>query len=266
MQTHDELAKQAASVLAVIPTLGDRIAYLEETLASLKAQHPVVAEIIIVTPRTNSELDQLAQKYRASVLQEKGHIAKAINRGFSAPIGKHQYALWIGDDDTLPSGAIAAGITALESRPDAVFSYGACEFINNLGERIFTRRPPPFSLWLMQIVPGLIKSESCLFRIDALNAAGGLDESLRYAMDLDLILKLRKIGPGVRCRRPTGQFRVHHSSITHRHRKSSFKEAQEIQQRLADRMLLPFLVLTQPILLRLFLWRAKKIRESVLNA
>ena len=42
--------------------------------------------------------------------------------------------------------------------------------------------------------PNLVPQPSSLTRLDALVAAGGYDESLRYAMDLDTFLRLATAG------------------------------------------------------------------------
>jgi GT2 family glycosyltransferase len=111
----------------------------------------------------------------------------------------------------------------------------------------------------MQFVPGLIKSEACLFRLDAVRQVGGLDESLVYAMDLDLILRLRQQGPALRCKGASGRFCLHPGSLTIRNRMASFDEAQRVQRRSADALVKRALPVLQPLLLRLFMTAARRM-------
>jgi hypothetical protein len=140
--------------------------------------------------------------------------------------------------------------------------YGDCEFIDLAGSTLFVRRPPPAAPWLMQFVPGLIKSEACLFRLDAVRELGGLDDSLRYTMDLDLILRLRRLGPAVCVHGITGRFCMHAGSITLKSRAASFEEAQRVQRRCVGPLLRPVVHALQPILMRLLMAAASRMQPN----
>lgn len=249
----------AFRVLVVVPTLGQRMATLERTLSSLRTQANVTVDIVLVSPAFGDALRSTASRFEASLVEESGHISAAINRGFSTSAPEHRYVAWIGDDDMIPTGALARSVAQLERSPDAVLCFGDCEYVDSEGLTMFTRRPPPCAGWLMQFVPGLIKSETCLFRRSAVSSVGGLDEKLRYAMDLDLILRLRAVGRFVRCRAPQGVFCWHPGSITVANRECSFTEAQAAQ-RWGSRGLTRYIVpLAQPLLKRLFLMISRRI-------
>lgn len=242
-----------------LPTLGRRLQLLERTLGSLRAQAGVGVDIVVVAPQAEPGLAQLALQHDARLIVDAGHISAAVNRAFSEAGPAHRYAAWIGDDDMLVPGALPRAVAALESAPRAVMCYADCEYIDVAGRTLFTRKPPPAAPWLMQLVPGLIKSEACVFRLEAVRRAGGLDDSLIYAMDLDLILRLRRQGPAVRCGGAGGRFCLHPGSLTIRNRMASFDEAQRVQRRWADAVLKPALPALQPLLLRLFLKAARRM-------
>jgi len=249
----------ALRVLVVVPTLGQRMPTLERTLGSLRTQPGVIVDIVLVSPTATDALHSMASRFEASLVEEAGHISAAINRGFSTAGPDHRYVAWIGDDDMIPTGALARSAAQLERNPDAVLCFGDCVYVNASGHTMFTRRPPPGAAWLMQFVPGLIKSETCVFRRAAICSVDGLGEQLRYAMDLDLILRLRAVGRFVRCREVQGVFCWHPGSITVANRENSFTEAQTAQRcgsRGFARRVAP---LVQPLLKRLFLVMSRRV-------
>lgn len=246
-------------VLVALPTLGQRPQLLKRTLDSLRAQPQAPLDIVMVTPQQDPVLTGLANGYGAQLVVAAGHISAAVNKAFAQAGSDHRYGAWIGDDDLFVTGAVSRAVQALEHNPRAVMCYGDCEYIDAAGRTLFTRRPPPAAPWLMQFVPGLIKSEACLFRLDAVRKLGGLDESLVYAMDLDLILRLRRLGPALRCRGASGRFGLHPGSLTISNRTASFDEAQRVQQRWADPAVRPALPALQPLLLRLFMSAARRM-------
>ena len=236
--------RQAAfAILVVVPTLGRRLETLERTLVSIKSQLGVVVDTVLVSPAATPELQALAERHGASVLVHQGHISAAVNAGVSQARPQHRYAAWLGDDDLLRAGALEATSRALERQQAAVVAYGTCDYIDIEGRWLFSRRPPPFAPRLLQMLPGQIKQETCLFRLSAWRAVGGLDDSLRYAMDLDLLLRLARIGRFARVKQTTAAFCWHAESLTISKRSASMDEAQQIQQRQAS---LP-VRLTQPL-------------------
>lgn len=246
-------------VLVVVPTLGQRMPTLERTLGSLRTQPGVAVDIVLVTPTATDALHAMADRFDAHLVEEAGHVSAAINRGFSRAGSDHRYVAWIGDDDMIPAGALARSVAQLERNPDAVLCFGDCVYVDASGRTMFTRRPPPGAAWLMQFIPGLIKSETCVFRRTAICSVAGLDEQLRYAMDLDLILRLRSVGRFVRCRAVQGVFCWHPGSITVAHRENSFTEAQTAQRCGSRGFARHVSPLVQPMLKRLFLAMSRRV-------
>jgi len=257
---------QRLRVLVVVPTLGQRLPTLERTLGSLRTQSGVAVDIVLVAPVATDALQSMASRFEAGLVVDVGHISAAINCGFRTAGPDHHYVTWIGDDDMIPAGALARSVAQLEQYPDASLCFGDCHYIDASGSSMFTRRPPPGAGWLMQFVPGLIKSETCLFRHVAVRAAGGLDEQLRYAMDLDLILRLRAVGRIVRCRAEQGVFCWHPGSITVANRELSFAEAQAVQRRGSRGFARLAVPLVQPFLKRLFLVMSRRIDRQHVRA
>lgn len=217
-------------ILLVIPTLGRRLDTLARALASIAGQTGASVDVVIVAKTDSPELEAVAARYGARLVTHPGNISAAVNAGFAQTDGTHRYAGWLGDDDMLYPDALAHASASLEAQPAAVVAYGACNYIDFDGNLLFTRRPPPLAPLLLQFIPGLIKQEACVFRLSGLRAVGGLNERLKYTMDLDLLLRLRRAGAFVRLNRVTAAFCWHPDSITISNRKVSLDEAQEVQR------------------------------------
>ncbi|MCP9822534.1 glycosyltransferase [Cyanobium sp. L1E-Cus] len=240
-------------VLVVVPTLGRRLQTLEQTLHSLRTQPDIEVDIVLVVPFASDSLQTIASSFRAKLVVEKGHLSASINRGFGEAGPDNSYLAWIGDDDMIPEGALARSVAQLEKNADAPLCFGDCAYVDRAGRAMFTRRPPLLASWLIQFIPGLIKSETCVFRRTAVISVGGLNEDLRFAMDLDLILRLRALGRLARCPAVQGVFCWHPGSITVSNREDSFAEAQLVQLRLTQGFPRYASLLVQPLLKRLFL-------------
>lgn len=222
--------QQAFRILVVIPTLGQRLETLDRTLSSVQNQVDVFVDAVIVAKTKTRNLTMIADRYRARIIIHPGNISAAINAGFSQATEAHRYVAWLGDDDMLRPNGLAHTSALLERYPEAVVAYGSCDYIDLKGNLLFSRRPPPLAPLLLQFIPGLVKQESCLFRLDALRRAGGLDEKLKFTMDLDLLLRLRLFGTFIRSDQVVAAFCWHPGSLTIANRKTSLFEAQGVQR------------------------------------
>ena len=221
---------QAIRILVVIPTLGKRLETLGRTLSSVKDQAGVFVDMVLVAKTNTSELSAIADRYRARFILHPGNISAAINAGFAQATQDHRYVAWLGDDDMLRPNALANASSLLEQNQAAVVAYGSCDYVDLNGNLLFNRRPPTMAPVLLQFIPGLIKQETCLFRLNALRRIGGLNEKLRYTMDLDLLLKLRRLGPFVKTDQILAAFCWHPDSLTISNRRASLAEAQDVQR------------------------------------
>lgn len=259
-------AQAAASrILVVIPTLGTRLETLKRTLESISAQRGVAADVVVVAPTDRPELKSLIGTTGARLVLHPGHISAAVNRGFLEATKQHMYMAWIGDDDLMRPDALLHSSALLDKQPSAVLAYGPCDYIDVSGRLLFTRRPPPAAPWWLQFVPGLIKQETCLFRSDAIRMVGGLDESLLYAMDLDLLLRLRTIGSFARSKAVLAAFCWHTESITIANRAASFAEAQAVQRRAAHGLVRLMNPLVQRVMRLLMLAVSARINKRHLG-
>jgi len=222
------------SCLIVVPTLGDRVAYLEQTLASIRAQQEPV-DIAVVTPRTAEAAGALALRFGATVLDDPGGLSAAVNVGMREARPWHRFGNWIGDDDLLEPGALGRAVAVLRARPDVSVVYGHCTYVDGDGRPLWVNRAGRWAPMMLGWGPNLVPQPGLVFRIADFGAVGGLDESLSYTMDLDLLLRLRRLGRLVDLDEPVSSFRWHADSLTVSARRASLDEAQQVKRRYLTR-------------------------------
>lgn len=218
-------------VLFAVPTLGTRMDLLRESLASISAQDGVTVDLVIVAPPTDA-IRELATKFGARLVADPDRgLSGALNAALSAASPSTDYFAWLGDDDLLTPGSLARAISRLDSRPEATMAYGWCDYMNEEGTVVFSSRAGRWAAQLVSWGPNLIPQPGSVQRLAAVRAVGGLDESLRYGMDLDLFLKLRSHGPLIHLDETLARFRWHADSNTVGNQAASSQESEDIRLR-----------------------------------
>lgn len=221
-----------AEILVVLPTLGDRLDTLRQTLESVDAQrNDVRLRLVVIAPQTAVQARELAQASGATILDDpREGISAAINLGLAARDGEMFYA-WIGDDDLFRPGGLSILSSLLRATPSAVLAFGGCEYIDGGGRTIALSNAGPMATFLLPWGPDLIPHPGSMISLDALETIGGFDRRLRYAMDLDAFLKLRRLGEFVWTREVVSAFRWHAESLTVANRLGSSLEAESVKRR-----------------------------------
>jgi GT2 family glycosyltransferase len=218
-----------ARVLVVLPTLGERLSFLEEALASIKSQGSI-ADCVVVAPNKQAVKD-LAKQFGATWLEDPATgIAAAVNVGLTARVN-HEFYAWLGDDDLFRPGGLELLSSLLEAENGAVLAYGACDYILDDGQVVAVSKAGKLARFLLPWGPDLIPHPGTMIRFDDLEAIGGFDESLRFTLDLDAFLKLRKRGGFVSTTQTVSAFRWHTESLTVSDRRGSSVEAMAVKKR-----------------------------------
>ena len=218
----------------IIPTLGDRPDLLEATLQSLADQGPGILAVAVVCPKKAEDSRKLAKRFGAGIIDDPVNargISAAVNEGMTALQPWHKYLAWMGDDDLLEPRTLAKSVAALDANPDAVASFGYCNYIDTAGKTLFTSRAGKLAPWLMTWGPDLVPLPGALFRMSAVEKVGAFDQSLKFAMDLDMFLRLRKQGSFINMQRVVGSFRWHPTSTTVANRAASLAESEFVKRR-----------------------------------
>lgn len=230
----------SGKVLVVLPTLGDRIGTLEETLGTVDAQRADVdLTLALVLPAQATEAAELGRAHGAVIVEDpRTGISPAINAGIAAATDEQFYA-WMGDDDLFRPGGLGRLKALLDAAPDAVLAYGGCDYIDPEGRVIGTSRAGRVAQWLLPWGPDLIPHPGTMIRLDALRAIGCFDPDLKYAMDLDAFLTLRSHGRFVWTTESVSAFRWHPDSLTVANRAASSAESELVKARHLPRPLRP---------------------------
>ncbi|SED87462.1 Glycosyltransferase, GT2 family [Streptomyces sp. 2224.1] len=200
-------------VRMVLPTNGERPGYLEECLTSIRRQDEPVDLVIVGPAGAASLLRAAAERHGCRFLvEERQGLSNAINQGWQGATA--EYVAWLGDDDLLTQGSLAAALGELDRTPAASMVYGQVRVIDSAGRTLYTMRPGAFASWFFQYGQNWVGQPGCLYRREAVRQVGALDPTLRYAMDFDLHLRLRRSGGMAYLPRQLGCFRVHPTSLT----------------------------------------------------
>lgn len=223
----------------VLPTLGERLETLEEALSSVASQ-TVRTRVVLVVPSAATGARAIGRRYNATLLDDPGRgLAAAMNTGLGLE-GDEAYFAWLNDDDLLRPGGLDLLTRLLDASPDAPAAYGACDYIDEHNRLIGTSRLGPWAARILPWGPDLVPMPSTLTRLDAVRQVGGYCESLRFAIDLDLLRRLQRLGRFVSTRASVAAFRWHADSLTVANRRASVAETERVKRRYLPETLQPF--------------------------
>lgn len=222
-------AANVPRVLLIVATLGRRPTYLRQTLESIRSQS-VPADVVVVAPEGNGSVLAAAQEFDCVLLPDPGSLARAINLGATALAPQHEFVNWLNDDDLLEPESLATTINALDAQVDSVVAYGACRYIDPDGRQLWVSRAGPWATRVLNWGPDLIPQPGMLVRSSAWQQLGGLNESYELAFDLDLLLRLKRIGRLVDVGQIVSSFRWHPTSLTVADRKRNIAESERAKR------------------------------------
>lgn len=228
------------SVLIVLPTLGQRIEYLQKTLKSIESQSFKGYDLVLIYPFGNKAVAKLAKQHGALSVDDPGGLSAALNSGIAEAKPHHKYISWIGDDDLLTEESLELATKALEDNPKSPVAFGNCSYIDDKDRVLFVSKAGKIAPWLMTWGPNLLPCPGSLFRKDSILAVGGFDESNKYSMDLDIFLRLKRIGDFTYINVTLAAFRWHNDSMSVASRDKATKEAENVKRKYIHPILRPF--------------------------
>lgn len=155
----------------------------------------------------------------------------ALRSGFEKATG--ELFGWLNSDDALEPGALAAVHEIFAANPDAVMVSGACLFVDAGGKVFGAMATPPRPMYEDLVRTRLNPPQpSTFFRASAYRQVGGLDTSLNLAMDVDLWLKLARVGRYITLPDSVlARYRVHDRSKSERLAVASAREDLKVRRR-----------------------------------
>ena len=192
--------------------------YIEEAIRSLLLQGYPNLEYVVIDGGSSDATVDILRKYSPWITHwvsepDRGQ-AHALNKGFANSRG--DILAWLNSDDTYEPSAIAAVFELFFENPETDVVYGNARIIDERSATVTELRSVPFDAQAFFYETVHITAQSAVFwRADIFRRVGLLDESLRYAMDRDLLVRF--ITNGARCRflrRILGTYRCHTASKT----------------------------------------------------
>jgi GT2 family glycosyltransferase len=236
----------------VVPTMGTRSEFLRQSLASIRSAGN--ATIHIVAPESaklESVLDP--NSYDALIVDPGTGLSAAIDTGLRSFPPNVEYINWLGDDDLLTKGSLDHALSVLVDNPGIVLVYGGCEYIESDGKSLWLNKSGSYAKYLMRCGPQLIPQPGSLMRRDMYERIGGLDHRYKWAFDLDLLIRLSRVGRLQFTPRTLAKFRWHDGSLSVGGRNGSVAEASTIRAAALPREIRPLAPLWEAPVRRMIL-------------
>jgi len=200
--------------------------FIEDNILSVINQnYPNVEHIIIDAGSTDGTIDIL-KKYNNHLNwtsePDKGQ-SNGLNKGFKKATG--EIIGWFNSDDRIPPGALHKVARFFIENPEEIAVVGNRAIIDENGKLIRVVKSRSYSFdYLVNHARGITQN-STFFKREVFNKAGYLDESIHYAMDRDLFIRIAKIKTMPYIPETLGEFRLQQDAKT---AKGSFYFAKEL--------------------------------------
>jgi glycosyltransferase involved in cell wall biosynthesis len=192
--------------------------FLPECIESIHSQkYPYLEHFVIDGGSTDDSLDIIktyAKYFKWWVSEPDRGQTDALRKGFERASG--EILNWINSDDALCAGALQVVGELYEKHPGAVIAGGVLLYDERTEEsRVLSQR----SLTVTDMVEvwtgrSFYSQPGVFFPKGAYEKAGGLDVSLRYCMDHDLMVRILKTSPVVYTQAVLAKARQHPHSKT----------------------------------------------------
>ena len=193
--------------ISVVTPSYNQGSYLAETIESVISQEGAfLLDYVIVDGGSTDKSVEIIKRYE-SMLERKEWAVKchgirfrwvsekdrgqtdALIKGFRMVDG--EILAWLNSDDTYLPDALQTVVAFFRENPMTALLYGDAHYSDADGEIIGKYPTEDFNLGKLAYF-NFICQPSTFFRREAFTAVGGLDESLHFAMDYDLFIRIGK--------------------------------------------------------------------------
>ena len=195
--------------------------FLEDAIRSILAQGMGTrVEIIVCDAASTDNSIEVIKKYDEFIAwwcsEKDGGQSEAFNKGFAHARGK--YLTWLNADDIMPPGCLKKVLAEMKAHPDCEwFTANHLRFLDSDKAIIQVEWGPHIYPKFLQRKnsPLVVFGPTTFFAKTAYERVGRIDESLHFAMDTDLWLRMQ--AAGIKQRRINSfcwAFRMHEKSKT----------------------------------------------------
>jgi glycosyltransferase involved in cell wall biosynthesis len=166
--------------------------YLEAALQSVLSQSHENVEYIVIDGGSSDDSRGILQRYSDRlaywVSEPDGGQAAAINKGLRRAHGV--VWAWLNSDDVYAPAALARAARFLAEHDEIDIVYGDVRFVDETGRELGTMSAWDFDPKLQMCATNLVLQPACFFRRAIFENVGGLDETLHFALDYDLWVRM----------------------------------------------------------------------------
>lgn len=220
----------------VVPTLGQRPQLLEECLRSIRSQTPRPQIILVYSGADPVLLDRISHLVDKVLNQNADGLSSAIMAGISEVDSGVEFVSWLGDDDSFRLGGLAELERCLARDSSAGFAFGTCSYIDGDGREFFQLRASRLSMFKTRWFTNSIAQPASLIRLSSLLSVGGLSLRLKYAMDLDLWLRLGSVSKPAWTPMVVADYRWHVGSLSAGDERASLLEGLQVRRDFGHRL------------------------------
>lgn len=211
-------AQRLPSISIIMPSF-NCAAFIRESLDSILSSKYPGLEVWVMDGGSTDGTVEILKSFGPAVRwisqKDKGQ-SDALNQGFRRATGK--IIGWLNADDLYEPDALGTVGRYFSQHPETLWLIGRCSIIDGQGHEIRRWISGYKSMRLARysyralLTENFIAQMGVFMRRGALDQAGPLDESLHYAMDYDLWLRLGKLSDPAVLPVPLAKFRMYETS------------------------------------------------------
>lgn len=210
--------------ISVIIVTYNRSKLLIKAIDSVLNQKFTEFELIIIDDASNDDTEEVIKIYLGDkrvryIKNEKGNsIAQVRNYAWQYVHGEY-IAVLDSDDIWCNDLKLTMQYEYLKNHPEVVLIGGGSILINEKGEELSRIMNPVNDEEIRKdfMVKNPICHSTVMYRYDAVKKLGGYDEKIKYGEDLDLWLRMGKIGKLHNLPEYLIKYRVHHDNESSKH-------------------------------------------------
>ena len=218
-------------LVSIVTPLLNSSRFVEQTIRSVLEQEYAAIEYVVMDGGSADGSLEILRRYEGRlryVSEPDAGQADAINRGFALTSG--QILAFLNADDAYLPGAVATAVRAFSERPDAGVVYGDALYVDERGTEVGAYPVESFDRDRLAR-RCFICQPAAFFRRDVFVDSGGLDTSLRFALDYDFWIRVSRRYPIAKIDGRLATLRLHDRAKTVRETEKAMHETIAVLQR-----------------------------------
>lgn len=240
--------------ISIVTVSYNQANFIEDNIKSVIDQnYPNVEHIIIDAGSTDGTLEILKKydKYINWTSEPDNGQSDGLNKGFKKATG--EIIGWINSDDKLAPEALHKIATFFQNNPDEIAVVGDQSIMDEEGRFLHTIQSRAYDFdYLLNYARGITQN-STFFKRNVFNEIGYLDESLNYAMDRDLFIRIASIKNMPYISETLAEFRMQPNAKTAEGSHKFARELLKIRKKYGGKLMSPagkndlYIIFTQPL-------------------